>query len=278
MTESGERVRDCPGPQGTCPSQGPYTNATITTDTTFRYVATNGCPKYENPKWTNPGHACVHQFTYKLPLRPTYARTPIPVGEELARFKNIRYLKEEPSPLLGALGVLKSGVIIFGMGSPCGYSSDCPSDNTGAPSKFVDAVESEGHTVDQCGGHPAPGAGQYHVHSGLKFNTTAGRKSCTLPQDSPDQHSELLGWMFDGFGMYGQYSSGGRRPTDLDACGGHTHKIDGVSTYHYHMPTGYPYIIGCYKGCPEVSNNPRELAQRVGDYGCPTNPVYEKYL
>ena len=265
LVQEMDDVGDCT--QGTCPSVGPYANTNITIDSMYRYVTTDGCPKYDNPNWTNPVNACIHQFTYKLPRNPTYAPTPIPVGEELEQFNNIRYLKENPSPILGAVGVLKSGVVIFGVGSPCGFGSDCPFDNTGAPSNYVDAVESEGHTVDQCGGHPAPGYGQYHVHSGLNFNTSAKRQSCALPHDVPNKHSKFLGWMFDGFGMYGQYSIGGQLPTDLDSCGGHTHKIGGVMTYHYHMLTDYPYTIGCYKGCPEVSNN-MELAQRVGHHGC----------
>ena len=70
--------------------------------------------------------------------------------------------------------------------------------------------------------------------------------------------------MFDGFGIYGQ----------LDECHGHTHdhEIDGVMTYHYYLPTGFPYVIGCYKGCPEVSNNQMELSKFNIDatYGCPT--------
>ena len=97
-----------------------------------------------------------------LPLNPTRAKTPIPVGEPYGRYDGILYLKESPAPIFGALGVLTNGVMVFGVGSPCGYSSKCPED--GAPTKYVDAVESEGHTVDQCGGHAAP-TNQYHIHS-----------------------------------------------------------------------------------------------------------------
>ena len=81
-----------------------------------------------------------------------------------------------------------------------------------------------------------------------------------MPQDQAGNHSQLLGWMFDGFGLYGINSLGGVLPDDLDKCGGHTHKVNGTDTYHYHLPDNkFPWTIGCYKGCPEVSNNPSEL-------------------
>ena len=195
------------------------------------------------------------------------AKTPIPVGEKQEVFEGITYLKEDPKPILGALGVLKNGVRIFGVGSPCGFSSKCPDE--GGPTKWVDAVQSEGHTVDFCGGHAAP-TNQYHIHSGIGFNSSAGRLACQLPQDQPGKHSRLLGWIFDGYGLYGRYSLGGKLPTDLDECRGHTHRINGVRVYHYHIPDGFPWTIGCFKGCPEVSNNPGEFAFTVDndEYEC----------
>ena len=183
-------------------------------------------------------------------------------------FNNITYLKEDPRPIFGAIGVLINGVEVFGVGSPCGFSSLCP--DAGAPTEYVDAVESEGHTVDPCAGHAAP-TGSYHIHSGLGINTTEQREACRLPVDINGEHSQLLGWMFDGFGFYGRYSLEGKVPTDLDECSGHTHEIDGESTYHYHLPDQFPWTIGCYKGCPEVSNNENELRsiESNPDYGCP---------
>ena len=181
-------------------------------------------------------------------------------------YDSITYLKEDPKPILGAMGVLTNGVNIFGVGSPCGYSSKCPSD--GGPSMWVDAVESEGHTVDFCGGHAAP-THQYHIHSGIGMVSNDQRAACELSIDVKGEHSELLGWMFDGYGLYGKYSLNGTLPNDLDSCGGHTHIIRDVEQYHYHIPDAFPWTIGCYHGCPEVTNNPRELSFSQGDkYGC----------
>ena len=251
-----------------CPTSAPYYDVVISTNSTYHYVQTTGCPPYENPGWTNPMQACVSDTTYEIPINPKVANVPIPVGEILTVYNGITYLKEDPAPILGALGVLINGVRIFGVGSPCGFGSDCPTD--GGPSKWVDAVESEGHTTDSCGGHAAPGSGQYHVHSGIGFDTNAERQNCDLPQDVDGQHSERLGWMFDGYGMYGRLSLGGELPTDLDECGGHTHLLNGVTTYHYHMPDAFPWIVGCLRGCPEVSNNPNEFefVTNNAEYGC----------
>ena len=168
---------------------------------------------------------------------------------------------------MGLLVCLKMELRFFGLGSPCGFSSDCPDD--GAPTIYVDAVDAEGHTVDSCAGHAAP-TGSYHIHSGSGINSTEQRQACRLPVDTEGEHSALVGWMFDGFGLYGRYSLDGKVPTDLDECSGHAHEIDGVMTYHYHLPDRFPWTIGCFKGCPEVSNNEMELSTILSneEYGC----------
>ena len=251
-----------------CPTSGPFTLPTIDEDDDYILVETNTCPPYDNPGWSNRADACLVDKTIKIPLYPTYANTPIPVGEALSEYKGITYLKTDPAPIFGGIGVLVNGVQVFGVGSPCGFNSDCSDE--GAPTDYVDAVDSEGHTVDHCGGHAAP-TGNYHVHSAIGISTSAEREACELPADVEGEHSQRLGWMYDGFGIYGRYSQGGQLPTNLDDCGGHTHEIDGVMVYHYHFPDEFPWTIGCFKGCPEVSNNQRELGSinSNADYGCP---------
>ena len=251
-----------------CPTTEPFMTAAITQDEEYRIIETDTCPPYDNPGWNNPNDACVFNKMYKIPLEPVLAKEPIPLGEKDSVYNGITYLKEDPRPIFGAIGVLINGVEVFGVGSPCGFSSSCP--DAGAPTDYVDAVESEGHTVDSCAGHASP-TGSYHIHSGLGINSTEQREACRLPVDQAGEHSQLLGWMFDGFGLYGRYSLRGEVPTDLDECGGHTHEIDGEEIYHYHLPDQFPWTIGCYKGCPEVSNNEMELSsiESNADYGCP---------
>lgn len=97
---------------------------------------------------------------------------------------------------------------------------------------------------DSCNGHPER-RGQYHYHN----------YSPCMPERG-DAHSPLLGYMLDGFGIYGPHGEDGEVLTsaDLDACHGHSHEVewDGKvrRLYHYHFTDDYPYTIGCYRGTP----------------------------
>jgi hypothetical protein len=117
---------------------------------------------------------------------------------------------------------------------------------TGSP--VFNAVDAGGRDAvahelqDACAGHPEI-RGQYHYH-----NLT----SCI--DDSGTGHSKLVGYAFDGFGIYGMRGEDGSQLTDaaLDECHGHTHAIewDGktVVIYHYHATAEYPYTVGCFRG------------------------------
>lgn len=69
-------------------------------------------------------------------------------------------------------------------------------------------------------------------------------------------HSALMGYIMDGFGIYGPRGEDGKILTsaDLDPCHGHTHPVlwDGkmVNMYHYHWTYDFPYNVGCFKGAP----------------------------
>ncbi len=98
---------------------------------------------------------------------------------------------------------------------------------------------------DHCNAHPERG-GTYHYHDW----------SDCIPDKSGDAggHSDIAGFMLDGFPIFGPKGEGGVAVTnnDLDECHGHTHNIvlDGktVSMYHYHFTKEYPYTIGCFRG------------------------------
>jgi hypothetical protein len=131
----------------------------------------------------------------------------------------------QPSCLPGGpIGVLLSGSVLFNALDAGGR----------------DAVAHEAQ--DHCQGHPQP-EGMYHYHN---------LSSCL--DDGDGGHSPLMGYAFDGFGIYGHHGEGGATLSnaDLDACHGHTHAIewDGqtVEMYHYHATAEYPYTLGCFKG------------------------------
>ncbi len=69
-------------------------------------------------------------------------------------------------------------------------------------------------------------------------------------------HSALMGYIMDGYGIYGPRGEDGKilSSKDLDACHGHTHPVlwDGKTEnlYHYHWTYDFPYNVGCFKGTP----------------------------
>lgn len=98
-----------------------------------------------------------------------------------------------------------------------------------------DAVRLE--TFDSCCGHPDQ-RGMYHYH---QYPTCIKSPF----HDPAGQHSPIIGFMFDGFAIYGPNGEDGKPPRDLDACNGHEDKVRG---YHYHVTSSYPYLIGGYRG------------------------------
>lgn len=121
---------------------------------------------------------------------------------------------------LGAIGVTTNGVVLY----------------NAMDARGNDAVAHE--IVDAYGGHPAQS--DYHYHF--------------LPDrldraPLPDGHSGIVGWIRDGFPLYGYKGIGGVELTnaDLDECHGHAH---GTLGYHYHATIEYPYTVGCYRGTP----------------------------
>lgn len=129
---------------------------------------------------------------------------------------------------LGAIGVLLTGARVFN-------------------ALDADGRDAVAHEVqDSCGGHPQS-IGAYHYHN---------VSNCVAQTDSAGSHSPLVGYIADGFGLYGNLGEGGKAlvNADLDECHGHSHAltINGttITQYHYHATKEYPYTVGCFKGTP----------------------------
>jgi len=122
----------------------------------------------------------------------------------------------------GAIGVTLNGVVLF----------------SAVDARGEDAVAHE--IVDQYGGHPA--RTEYHYHFVPEHLEKAPLAS---------GHSKKIGWIADGFPIYGYYGIGGKEMTNakLDLCHGHTH---GNYGYHYHATLEYPYTVGCFRGTPKL--------------------------
>jgi hypothetical protein len=115
---------------------------------------------------------------------------------------------------------------------------------------LYDALDAAGRdagaheTQDLCDGHP-DGHEEYHYHSVA---------SCI--RDTATGSSTLVGYAFDGYGIYVERDAAGNLPTnaDLDACHGRVSEVtwngQTVSMYHYDATLEYPYTLGCYHGTP----------------------------
>ena len=121
---------------------------------------------------------------------------------------------------LGAIGITLNGVVLY----------------NAADARGNDAAAHE--IVDVYGGHPAMSDYHYHfVPERLE------------PARLADGHSGIIGYIRDGFAIYGYRGVGGGEVSnaDLDECHGHAH---GSLGYHYHATIEYPYTVGCYRGTP----------------------------
>jgi len=138
--------------------------------------------------------------------------------------------QKKPTPTcvsLGAIGVTKNGVVIY----------------NAADARGEDAVARE--INDVFGGHPARSNYHYHFIPDRLDNETIS-----------DGHSGIVGYINDGFPIYGYKGEDGIEMSnnDLDLCHGHDH---GSLGYHYHATIEYPYTVGCYKGTPSSVESTR---------------------
>jgi len=249
-----------------CPLEAPFHRVNITEDGVYRHIETSYCPPYDwscvqNAKGRRP---CARRASFKVPLYPSVAEdkvhlglgwppaNPTKTGDLGNDLPSIPLA--EGSPMLGAIAVLVNGVALNGLATKLSEALHAGEPMVGED-RWVDAVHAESWMDDGCFGHLS-GGGNYHTHAGL-WSSSAQREACKLPVDASGEHSKLLGWAFDGYGLYGPRDEGGRELQlgELDACGGHSQEAKGG--YHYHLIGGYPYALECYHGCPEASNNGR---------------------
>ena len=170
-------------------------------------------------------------------------------------------------PLLGTAGFAVNGQPFFGPNEAA-----VPADEA-----YGDPIYNG--LMDACLGHTAQ---QYHYHSmDVKCLNAASLVSEPWMNDDPpaDEASPVIGWALDGFPIYGSLEctdaacatvvemkssyvqvgdpksnawdayeyKANDNPAFLDECNGHTGPR---GDYHYHVTSGFPYILGCYRGTP----------------------------
>jgi len=194
----------------------------ISVDGQFVVLHTNGVPNHPSP-----------YFPTSDPLyEPPHAGMVVNPNRIRAQNLELRIpLHPAPAPAasdtrLGPIGIATNGVALFNQ-----YAG---------PNVPLDR---EIATFDRLKGHPQM-TGMYHYHVEPLF----------LTMDDP---AVLVGFLLDGFPIYGPREADGSLPAGLDACNGHTHATadypDGI--YHYHVVPNPPYLVGCYKGTPGQATN-----------------------
>ena len=168
------------------------------------YVSCFCIPGYSIGPWNNPNVAENQNFVYKITLNPQKnTGTHTAIG-------------------LGHIGVLKNGVSVFNAND----------------AQFVNNVWSrngyyfEFPSFDNCIGHPQQ-QGEYHHHVSPK---------CLYDQTDSTHHSPIIGYMFDGYPIYGAYGY-----ADTNGTGGikrmHSSYGNTASSAGPAVSTNYP--MGC---------------------------------
>jgi hypothetical protein len=183
-------------------------------------------------------------YDYTLPLTPVYT-------------------KKVTSANQGPIGVLLDGAALYNP-YEANHSTVATSDNFIASANGLSAS-----FLDSCDGHPGPG-GQYHYH-GLpaclvsyatggavtvtSVTTISGTTTSAVDEgNAASRRPVILGFAFDGFGIYDNVAMNGRtvRVASLDACNGIFSPVPGYphGVYHYVLENvkGARSSIGCYHG------------------------------
>ncbi len=148
----------------------------------------------------------------------------------------------------GPIGVAINGVPIF---NPCTQNGNCTATSG--------AVTRANGGVDTCSGH-AGRADDYHYHAA---------PNCLMAEqtDSTYWNEHPVGWLLDGFALFGYSNADGSTPVAKDTCG--IAAISGAQVptgypyaYAYHVSNTFPFITSnCLSGVPST-----DLAQQGAKY------------
>lgn len=183
----------------------------------FVVIETDDIPNHNSPYFNE---ADSRNETYNGD-NPNFMLNPNRIIEQNITFKipiNPKKASSSEATPLGAMGVSLNGVVFFNQ-----YAG--PNNQP---------LTSEIDSFDQFLGHPQQ-QGTYHYHQEPLYLTSSEGKDA------------LLGWLLDGFPVYGPMEDGAAvTNADLDEYHGHEHATldypDGI--YHYHITDADPYING----------------------------------
>ena len=196
-----------------------YGATSITYDGTFVTIKCNALPDHKSAYYPagNPLHEAFSGTTFG---GGTFSQNPNMISTQNITFKlpaNPAMAATHAATPLGPIGVALDGVPLFNQ-----YAAG------GSP------LTNEINGFDQWWGHPQM-SGMYHYHVEPLYLTTVHATK-----------SSLMGFLLDGFPVYGPEEVGGAAPTGLDVYNGHTHVTADypAGIYHYHFTTAAPYLNG----------------------------------
>jgi hypothetical protein len=200
-----------------------FNSAVVSTSGTSITIKSNGLPEHKTPYW-GVGNALYEDFPTGYHANVNTSMSAQNYTMTIQAKPVVASTHEETT--LGAIGLALNGVPIY-------------NDREGG-NVALDALTIT--TFDFSGAHPGPGK-DYHYHTTGRYTTTDDAK--------------LVGFLRDGFPIYGRKDNDGSYPSNLDAYGGHTGVTADFSEalYHYHasnvnyLNTGY-YVLkaGAYYG------------------------------
>ena len=199
-----------------------YGASSVTSDGTYITIKTKGLPDHKSAYYatTNSLYQAYSGTTFG---GLTFAKNPNTIIEQSGTFKiplkPVMSTNHAATPL-GAIGIALNGVPFFNQ-----YAGPNNQELKGEMAGF-----------DQFYGHPQ-NSGVYHYHvEPLQLTTVKSTKS------------GLMGFLLDGFPVYGPQEESGSAVTNanLDVYHGHSHATvdypNGI--YHYHFTTEAPYLNG----------------------------------
>jgi hypothetical protein len=196
-----------------------YGATSITYDGTWVSIKVNGMPDHKSAYYPT-NHALYEAFSGTTFGGFNFVKNPNQISAQNITLKipaNPAVAATHAATPMGVIGVALNGVPLFNQ-----YAAG------GSP------LTNEITSFDQWWGHPQM-TGMYHYHVEPLYLTTVKASK-----------SALLGFLLDGFPVYGPEETTGATATGLDAYHGHTHATldypGGI--YHYHFSAAAPYLNG----------------------------------
>ncbi len=196
-----------------------YGATSITFDGTFVTIKCNALPDHKSAYYpgANPLHENYSGTTFS---GVTFAQNPNTIATQNITLKipvAPAVAATHSATPMGVIGVGLNGIPFFNQ-----YAAG------GSP------LTGEIASFDQWWGHPQM-TGMYHYHVEPLYLTTVKASKWAL-----------MGFLLDGFPVYGPKEENNTDPTGLDVYHGHTHAtVDFPSgIYHYHFTTAAPYLNG----------------------------------